>query len=380
MQPQLADPSRRLIGLDVLRFVAVTLVLHVHALLGFGQFPSGEPSGFLGRLLDVIPPGMHGVDLFFVLSGFLVAGLFFKELSRTGTVSVGRFLIRRGFKIYPPFWLLILVTVAFQHRQTGSINWRGLLAELGFVQNYLAGLWPHTWSLAVEEHFYLILAGLFFLLKRRAGADGTLSLRTIPRVFGVLVLSCLMARILTWWFDTGGGLEVERWLVSVTHVRLDALFFGVWLAYFWYRRWDDGTKAKLLAYRPLWAVLGLLLISPLSLHFVSVPVWRVIGFNVVYAGAGCLLLAALSLDAGRVPAWCRGLAWLGRHSYSVYLWHLLVLEWMRPVLGAQSSGPGVFLMKEGAYFVGSWLCGVLAARVVEFPTLRLRDRLFPAKG
>lgn len=380
MRPQPADASHRLIGLDVLRFVAITLVLHVHALQGFADFPPGTPSGFLGCALDFLPPGMHGVDIFFVLSGFLVSGLFFQELARTGTVSVGRFLVRRGFKIYPPFWLLMLVTVFLQHRQAGPVNWSGLFAELGFVQNYVPGLWPHTWSLAVEEHFYLILAGLFLLLKRRAGPGGALPLRGIPRVCGWVVGSCLAARVLTWWFSTGSNLGDGRWFVSVTHVRLDALFFGVWLAYFWYRRWDERTKARWLSYRHWLATLGLLLISPLSLIFLSVPVWRVVGFNLVYAGAGCLLLAALSLETGRVTAWCRGLAWLGQHSYSVYLWHLLVLDWMLPWLGAQSSGPGVFLMKEGAYMAGSWVFGVLTARLVEIPTLRLRDRLFPARA
>ena len=241
------------------------------------------------------------------------------------------------------------------------------------------GLWYHTWTLAVEEHFYLVLAGLFLVLKRFPDANGKVRLKVIPRVVDAVILSCLGARILTWWFSAQITLDHQQWFGSVTHVRIDALFFGVWLAHGWHNCWDKALKAKLLSFRYLWAVLGFVLISPITDWVMDVETWRIFGFMVVYVGAGCLLIAALSLDYFRCPAWFNWLASLGKHSYSVYLWHMLVLAWMQPLLGTKSSGMGIFLIKEFIYVASSWVFGIIMARIIEFPMLRLRDKLFPAR-
>jgi peptidoglycan/LPS O-acetylase OafA/YrhL len=275
--------------------------------------------------------------------------------------------------------LLIIVTVILQYYQTGRINSKGLLAELFFFQNYVMGLWYHTWTLAVEEHFYLILAGVFLVLKRFSGADGKPNLKVIPRVVDVVILLCLTARILTWWFSHEIGANNSQWFGSVTHVRIDALFFGVWLSYGWHVGWSAQAKARVLSLRFVWLAVGILLISPITDHVMDVESWRVFGFMVIYVGAGCLLLAALSLDYVRCPAWIECFAWLGKHSYSVYLWHMLVLAWMQPLLGEKSSGMGIFLLKELIYVAVSWIFGIIMARIIEIPMLRLRDRLFPAR-
>src|SRR5688572_1880780 len=133
---------------------------------------------------------MHGVDIFFVLSGFLVSGLFFKDLAQRGTVSPGHFLIRRAFKIYPAFWLLILVTAIFHFCTLGQVSLKALFAELFFYQNYVTGLWLHTWTLAIEEHFYLILAGIFYVLKRSAGGKGQINIQVMPRIFDAAIFGC----------------------------------------------------------------------------------------------------------------------------------------------------------------------------------------------
>ena len=363
----------------MLRFVAVSLVLHIHSLQAFGPLQTGAAPGIPGLLLELLPPGRRGVDIFFVLSGFLVSGLFFKELALRGTVSPGRFLIRRAFKIYPGFWLLILVTAILRLQQSGQVSLKALCAELFFYQNYVTGLWPHTWTLAIEEHFYLILAGLFFALKQVAGPQGTVNLKVIPRIFDVVICSCLAAKILTWWFTDGINSSNYQWFDRVTHVRIDALFFGMWLAHVWHNCWNESMKTRVLSFRYLWAGAGLLLISGLAEWTMGLATWYVFGFVMVYLGAGCLLIASLSLDYGRCPAWFKGIAWLGKHSYSVYLWHLLTLEWLQPVLGAGSSSLGVYLMKESVFLAGCWSFGILTARIVEIPMLRLRDRLFPAR-
>src|SRR5216683_4653272 len=137
--------------LDLLRALAVLLVLGRHT-------PPPEP-GVLAplRVLGKIwyESGWIGVDLFFVLSGFLVSGLFFSEFRRHGDVRVWRFLVRRGFKIYPPFYAMLLATLIYYHFPGGKVG-ELLRNEAIFLQNYWGGIWNHTWSLDTEEHFYFV--------------------------------------------------------------------------------------------------------------------------------------------------------------------------------------------------------------------------------
>ena len=118
----------RNLGLDLLRFVAVCLVLGRHLHLPTDASP----------ILETWKRGgWVGVDLFFVLSGFLVSSLLFKEYIRQGSVDVGRFLIRRGFKIYPAFWCMLTFTLTVQNMQGTPPTRQCLFGELLFLQNYL---------------------------------------------------------------------------------------------------------------------------------------------------------------------------------------------------------------------------------------------------
>src|SRR5207249_3526564 len=136
----------RLGSIDLLRGVAILLVICRH----------WNISPFLGHV------GWLGVDLFFVISGFLISGLLFSENEKHGKVDFLRFFIRRGFKIYPLFYTLIGLTLLVYYFFDISFSYKNLLPELFFFQNYFAGLYLHTWSLALEEHFYILLIICFF--------------------------------------------------------------------------------------------------------------------------------------------------------------------------------------------------------------------------
>ena len=165
--------------LDLLRGIAVIAVIAYH-------YPAF-------RWFDA---GWAGVGLFFVLSGFLISGLLFADYKRNGKISIGRFLIRRGFKIYPPFYVFLLVTVPFLIFIFGPRRWPSrLFFECFFLQDYLPHLWPHTWSLAVEEQFYLLLPPLLVGLSklRRLGNDRGFVL--LPAISVALLLGCLLLRL-----------------------------------------------------------------------------------------------------------------------------------------------------------------------------------------
>ena len=134
-------------SLDILRCVAVLLVLGIHV-----------PHYRLWARV-----GWTGVDLFFVLSGFLISGLLFRDYQEHGSIDWKRFLIRRGFKIYPSYymflWIAAILLVLIGHHY----NMRSmLLGNAVFVGNYFQqtvtiGPFWHLWSIAVEEHFYVLL-------------------------------------------------------------------------------------------------------------------------------------------------------------------------------------------------------------------------------
>jgi peptidoglycan/LPS O-acetylase OafA/YrhL len=374
-----SDDSQRFFGLDVLRFVAVTLVLHIHSLIEFNLYQPRRRSELFTHVTDwIVPAGSTGVDLFFVLSGFLVSGLLFKEFIQYGTMSFGQFFVRRAFKIYPAFWILIGLTLILRLRQSGKWDVSGLFAELFFVQNYFPGLWGHTWSLAVEEQFYILLIGSFIVLKLIA-RENILNVHLVPRVFDVVLVGCMIARVLTWWYLPRTNSFHYRWATWVTHLRIDALFFGMLLAYWWYFRWDEDTKRNVMSLKYVFAVAGLILISPIPERLMTYDLWQIFRFVVIYVGAGCLLLAALTLKPSNLAGCFQWMAWLGRHSYSVYLWHMLVLIGLKPYTRTQNSTLASFMAIEAACHAACWAVGIFAARIIEFPVLRLRDKLFPSR-
>src|ERR1043165_9870931 len=133
---------KRSIELDILRALAILLVFGAHIM----SLPDNLPRFVRSFFIVWERCGWAGVDLFFVLSGFLVAGLLFKEFQLHGSIRPLNFLIRRGLKTYPAFYVFILVTLAVRFIRHDYWH-RPLVHELLFVQNYQSGFWGHTWSL-----------------------------------------------------------------------------------------------------------------------------------------------------------------------------------------------------------------------------------------
>ena len=211
--------SKRLRELDFLRGVAILLVLFRHHLF----------------LIFLNTMGWIGVDLFFVLSGFLVSGLLFKEYLKFGNIKPGLFLIRRAFKIYPVYYLFIAVYVLFQtldHSFSMKLMWE----DVFFVQNYCngwGGTFSASWSLAVEEHFYFLLAILLsFYVNYQKGnlhAEGKRTSK-IEIVIYIIMLLCLSIRVYDNFYFP--GILAKNW--TMTHHRIDSLAAGVLVAYWFY--------------------------------------------------------------------------------------------------------------------------------------------------
>lgn len=357
--------------LDVLRCIAIVLVLLFH----------GNIRSHLSNA------GWVGVDLFFVLSGFLISGLLFAEYKRCSSISFKRFFIRRGLKIYPAYYFFLLIALLARipfHRVPSLISY---LSQILYFQNYGPIVWNHTWSLAIEEHFYILLP-IFFLLLIRYSSDRANPFRLMPWAFVVVAITCLAFRVAAVRM-VHSGLQshlVYGRIIGPTHERMDSLFFGVLLGYF--HHFQPALLDRIL--RPVRNRVALLVLAAACLlPCLVVPVGTAfmltLGLTLLYFGFGIVLMICLN-TYGVLPAWLAvpvsaigaAFAFIGVYSYSIYLWHEEIIAGT-PVLLWQ-----FFHLKMGQLtefvvcFSGSIVFGTLMSRLIEYPVLRLRDRVFPA--
>jgi peptidoglycan/LPS O-acetylase OafA/YrhL len=364
--------------LDTLRGIAVILVLFRHATLP----PLAE--GWYKTLLDSLyNGGWCAVDLFFVLSGFLVSMLLFKEYQRSGGIKLSRFFLRRGWKIYPMFWLFIFITILVETVRNGQRKpeFHQVMAELLFYQNYTPGLWAHTWSLAVEEHFYLLMGiGLAALLA--FPLKGGRGLHNIPRICVGGMIVCTIARVLTCLLVSPYTYYTH---LFPTHLRIDSMLMGVLISYFWCFRREEFT-AFVTRWRWPLLVAGLVLFGH---PFVFGEAWQYwwqssLGVAALYLGAGMVLAVSLTLPEVRQPLvrWpLLFVALIGVSSYAIYLWHMAWKAWgyfyLEKALGYKKTFP---LAPEDAFWFfifGSIVFGILLTLLLEQPMLYLRNKLFP---
>lgn len=365
----------RYIGLDVLRFIAVFLVLGAHISL-----PDGDSSPLMAMWHR---GGWVGVELFFVLSGFLVSGLLFDEFQHTGRVDIGRFLIRRAWKIYPSFWLFIAFTVAWRSAfQFPAIDTaRETMAELLFVQNYFPGLWGHTWTLAAEEHFYLSLAFGFLLTvsdSKSFAAPGAKCQRAIPYLFGVCLLISVLLRMTAFQSTQNAGLAEPRWFqLAGTHLHFDSFLWGFMLAYYW----RYGTVRAHIERIPtlLLLIAGSLLLSPAFIDLPRSPFVNAIMYCAYDLGSTLMVIWSLRLMPPHNPA-IRAIAVMGMASYSIYLWHGFMGSLVPRMLSRIHGTPADPKVVVFLYVIFSLAAGLALTRLVEWPTLALRERWFPRRA
>ncbi|HEX4002185.1 MAG TPA: acyltransferase [Candidatus Acidoferrales bacterium] len=353
--------------LDILRCIAILLVMLYH----------GDSS------LAIADKGWIGVDLFFVLSGFLISGLLFSEYKAHGSIRFKRFFIRRGLKIYPAFYLYIFVTLVVSHF---VLHWVGparhYVAEILFVQNYWEGVWAHTWTLAVEEHFYVLLPILLVFLARRH-PERRDPFGVLPWIFLAVAVLCMSFRAVSACIGTPN----YHTTYAATHARIDSLFFGVLLGYFYHfrphvlERLMGSTGNRLLV-----AVCSAGLLSPLFFYSRFTKFFAVFGYTCNYLAFGGILLVAL-YHKGILRGWIEraaravgtGLAMVGMYSYSIYLWQGPGGAWLPGLLKRMFHVSFRGNARFAVYVVGSLVIGITMSKIVEYPVLRLRDRIFPPR-
>lgn len=364
--------ATRLVGLDLMRLAAVVLVLGRHIPLP----AENVRIPWRGFFEAWFRGGWVGVDLFFVLSGFLVSGLLFDEYRTNGAIKPWRFYVRRGWKIYPAFYVMIATTLVYYTYLGVHLPKLSVWSELLFLQSYLPGLWNHTWSLAVEEHFYLLLPFVLVLLLRIG--KPTAPLRAVVPLAVLVGAVCLGLRIARWQAYPTYDHQTN---LFPTHLRLDGLFCGVALAYL-HRFHSLRFTAIARPWRFVLIGIGAALLAPAFCLPLSNPLVFTVGLTVMYLAAGLLLVGVLMCEPPRdgvLGRALRALALLGSYSYSIYLWHMPVLVWGVPLVQQTLGRRLGFAGAVAVYLLGSFVWGIIMAKCVELPTLKLRDRWFPAR-
>lgn len=321
----LPELGGRIPELDGLRGLAILLVVICHYIASAEHAPLGF---WPHHILSALTVGWSGVDLFFILSGFLIGGILLDV--RNCPHYFRPFYMRRVFRILPIYYLWTLIYAAFIAGALWLLPGRfpavpgdlqRVPLQLLFLQNMFYAMTPFqwmwfsvTWSLAVEEHFYLLAPPLIRFL-------------TVRRVVYILVaIICLvpMLRVIVLRNFSQGSFAA----VLATPCRADALASGVLLAVAWRKVWFRAVlvKRRLLLQR---ALLVLLLGVGALLWWLAHPlniVTVAIGFTWLAMFYSCLMLVVLSHTQGWVAAvmrW-RVLRWLGAISYCVYVVHLTI--------------------------------------------------------
>jgi peptidoglycan/LPS O-acetylase OafA/YrhL len=296
--------QRRIVALDGLRGICVLPVVYQHAAKG-------------------TPLGPMALEVFFVLSGFLIGGILMDTVGARGWAS--RFLLRRTLRVWPLYYLavaVLLLTDPFVLRRSGLSPW--LLAT--FLANIAVMVSRHherwgaiLWSAAVEEHFYVLLPPVVALVKRSV----------LPAVLLLIATSSIVCR------HELARRETNEVCYVFTFCRLDGLALGALTA------WIARERPALARHAPIVALVAASLAmyattqgtlweravetgTTHSISWMDVAVWQTMSS----VGAAALIL---SLDAGRLDLLARvlrlgPLPWLGRISYGMYIFHGMVIE------------------------------------------------------
>ena len=317
-------------GIDGLRAIAVVAVILYHAEFGF------------------IPGGFLGVEVFLVISGYLITSLLILERVRTGTIDLKEFWTRRARRLLPALGvLLLLVTTSallfardalfrLNHdvfaALTYSTNWVMIFRQESYFEAFARPpLLRHLWSLAVEEQFYLffplIFAGVMLLLSRRSTGYG----QTARRFMGFAAVAVVASTALMWLIYV--PYEDPSRVYFGTDTRASGLFVGVALAF----AWQPWRFTKSLAGRGTialnvagFAALGFLTYILLTLGEYDVFLYRG-GFLVVSILTAIVIAVTVHPQGALNPVLGNSLlVWIGKRSYGLYLYHWPVFVLMRP--------------------------------------------------
>lgn len=348
-------------GLDLFRAIAILCVVLVHS----SQFLTGTAiDGFpFFRMID-------GVDLFFVLSGFLIGGILLAEINKQETFGAKQLLNfwkRRWFRTLPAYYLVLIanylmVKYAFIGGDPNQCTWKNFVFLHNFAQPAVDFFWE-SWSLSVEEWFYLLSPLLLILcLQFTSPKTAFISTALVMLVFSTVYRICITTNDINhFWFDV----TFRKMVVT----RLDSIAFGLvaaWIFYYYRTAWDKAKYGGLLT--GIAIMVFILNYKSPDTSFYN----QVILFTITPLSALLLLPFAQSLPTAR-PAIAKPITHISKISYSMYLINLgLMIQFMTFNFSGFIADNGILV------YIGFWMALVVAStflyQFVEKPMMNLRDK------
>ena len=365
-----ANPGQpKLYGLDHLRALAITLVFAYH----YGRiFPAPEWLYNLGKF------GWTGVDLFFVLSGYLISSQLFAGIANQQGILLRPFFIKRSFRIIPAYLVVLAVYVFFpplREREAPAPLWK----YLTFTQNLgldlrTQGTFSHAWSLCIEEQFYLLLpVTLLLLVHIKKFRYGVWIMGALYTAGFALRWYMYHTRVVPFLDQPGGAFNWYKWIYYPTYSRLDGLLSGVGIAAIFQFR--PHLKAWINAYGNFFLLLGLFILS--AAYYVCIYEESfdasVFGFFLVSIGYGATVLGAVSKSSLLYKLKPVVSATIASLSYAIYLTHKIVIHVTQvqlAKLNINKESNWTLLVCIATCFAAAWLLQVL----IEKPFLRLRTK------
>ena len=322
--------------------------------------------------LHNILPGGFGVTVFFFISGFLITRLMFAEVIRTGSLKLDRFYGRRFLRLAPALLLMIAVTAVVVSTQLRQVPWQEISAALFYYANYYIYYHPDLhlpiramWSLAIEEHYYLAYPFIFALLVRRPE-----KLLMLLAALCVAVLAWRTVLILVLDVPTTPPDPGEPYTYLASDCRVDSILFGAMLAVCTQMDWGRALIVRIVNW-PMFVVCAIALLASFAVRspeFRETARYSIQSATLFVLFACCLF--GRQFDLMRRILETPMMLWVGRVSYSLYIWHLAVVSAMKWQFAggagwewALPSVPAIFAVAALSYYV------------VERPVSRIRARL-----
>lgn len=366
------NKSQHLPNLDGLRFLGALLVFVFHAFTinreVWGDFFESSAFQLLRKVTAV---GHYGVNLFFVLSGFLITLLLLREIQRNGKINVGFFLIRRALRLWPLYFLLIcfgffIFPLLPYGVQTVHEFWRYALFMSNFDEiihgkNDSLNFLTATWSVSVEEQFYIIWALII-------GAFRFVKLRTFNYFFVLVILCSLVFR---WIYKTDQSMLYYHSLSVISDMAIGGLA-ALWVHQHGLISWIQRLKKVHL--------IGIYLVGIAFLYTANkLLIGPFIVFERVLSGTFFAFILVEQLQsphsffkADKIPFFQRG----GKLTYGFYLFHSLLIYYLTHVFASfhWTNSPMYFVVFFLLLLTLNTIISVLSYRYFESPLLQLKNK------
>lgn len=320
---QTLNNKERISSIDLFRGIAILSVVIFH-------FNNRLPFGYLG------------VDLFFLVSGFLIGGLLNKEFNNEQSINFFFFFLQRGFKIWPSYYFFLLVgnLVAWclYHNSNPEqiIRWGDLMRYVFFYQNY-TGIpfhfsFDHVWSLCIEEHFYILLPILFILIQKYIHKNHKNA--TLFSGICLTIIAGVIFKYISFYYTN------SKDTYSGSHNRIDALAWGVLLnlliTYY-------GEKIKYSKLNILFFTLGVIIFILTiysSIHLKSEVFNKIYLHSIIPISFFLMLLGLYYVDFSKLKI----IRFIAYYSYNWYLWHPVFVIFITRKLGNTVTGLLLYLL------------------------------------